>query len=253
MLSDSHAHLNGYKPEQLKQVIERAKENGIETIVAVGMNLESSEEAITISNTYDCVLAAVGIHPWQATPIDEGVYQQLKKLASKEGVVAISEVGLDFARDPSTKEVQKQAFEQHVRLAKELGLPLNLHCRGAHSEMIEILMRENASEVGGAIHGFTGDEAMLQDWLDLGFYVSIGRAILGPDASKLEPIVTKIPLDRLLIETDSYGGAAAEPGRIEPASVKLVAERVAKSRKTTVEQIGNATSANLKRLLKISS
>ncbi len=252
MLSDAHVHLDGSEPEQLRQAVEGAKQGGVDILVAVGMSLESSAKTVDIGDSYDCVFPAVGIHPWNAVHIDQSLYNQLRDTASRRGVVAIGELGLDFARDPSTKEIQKQAFEQQVSLAKELGLPLNIHCREAHSEMMEILKREKTAGLRGNIHGFHGDEAMLRDWLALGFYISIGRLITRPEGADLKKVVKRIPSDRLLIETDSSPRGLVGAGQ-GPALVwvKSVAEKVAEWRGVTVEEIGNTTTANLKRLLGI--
>ncbi len=252
MLSDAHCHLFASEPELLRQGIEGAREGGVELLLAAGESLESSVKTIDIGDSYDCVLPAVGIHPWWAVHIDQSLYNQLRDLASRKGVVAIGETGLDFARDPSTKEIQIQAFEQQVRLAKELGLPLNIHCREAHSEMMEILNREKTAELRGNIHGFSGNEAMLRNWLELGFYISIGRLITRPEGAALEEVVKRIPRDRLLIETDSSPHGLVASG-LGPAlvQVKSVAEKVAQWTGATVEEIGNTTTANLKRLLRI--
>jgi len=249
MLSDSHVHLDGSEPEQLKQGIEGARQAGVEILVAVGMSLESSIHTVDIGDSYECVFPAVGIHPWNAVHVDQDLYSQLRNVASRKGVVAISEVGLDFARDPSTKEIQKQAFEQHVKLAKELRLPLNVHCREAHEEMMEIFKREKTAELKGNAHGFSGSEAMLRDWLALGFYISVGRLVTRSEGADLEEMVKRIPSDRLLLETDSSPRGLVNSGQ-GPALVwvKAVAERVAEWRGVAAEEIGNITTANLKRL-----
>ena len=249
MFSDSHVHLDGSEPEQLRQGIEGARRGGVEIFIAVGMSLESSVRTVDIGDSYECVFPAVGIHPWNAVHVGEDLYNRLRDVASRKGVVAISEVGLDFARNPETKEIQKQAFEQHVRLAKELGLPLNVHCREAHEEMMEILKKERTAELRGNVHGFSGDEAMLGDWLALGFYISVGRLITRPEGAALEGTVKRIPSDKLLLETDSSPRGLVNAGQ-EPdlVWVKSVAEKVAEWRGMAAEEIGNTTTANLKRL-----
>lgn len=251
MLSDAHMHLDGCQPEELKEFVEEAKRRGVAVMVGASMDLESSAAMVAIGDSYDVVYPAVGIHPWNAILVDREVYGQLRELAARKGVVALSEIGLDFARNPGTIEVQKQAFAEHVRLAKEVGLPMIIHCREAHSEMRDILKQYEASEVGGAIHGFSGDEAMLQDWLETGFYVSMGRAITRPEMSNLQEVVKRIPPDRLLIETDSSPRARPDGTRVEPAAVKGVAEKLAELKGVSPEAIGDVTLANLKRLLRI--
>jgi len=251
MLSDAHMHLDGSQPEELREFVQEAKRRGVALMVGASMDLESAAETIAIGEAHDVVCPAVGIHPWNAILVDDVVYNKLRELASRKGVVALSEVGLDFARNPGTIEVQKQAFAEHVRLAKELALPMIIHCRDAHAEMMEILKQYKASGIGGAIHGFSGDDAMLRDWLDLGFYISVGRAITRPEMANLQEVVKRIPPDRLLIETDSSPRARPDGTRVQPAAVREVAERLAELKGLTAEAIGDITLANLKRLLKI--
>ncbi len=252
MLSDAHVHLDGFSPEQLRQGIEGARQDGIDILIAVGMSLESSVITVDIGDSYDGIFPSVGIHPWNAVHIDQSLYQQLRNIASSKGVVGIGEIGLDFARNPSTREIQKQAFEQQVSLAEELGLPLNVHCREAHSEMMEILKRKKTAGLRGNIHGFRDNEAMLQDWLALGFYISIGWPVTRPEGAPPPEMVQKIPSDRLLIETDSSprGLVDGEEGS-SLVWVKSVAEKVAEWRGVTIAEIGSTTTANLKRLFGI--
>lgn len=251
MLSDAHMHLDGCQPDELKAFVEEAKRRNVAAMVGASMDLESATETIAIGDAYDIVYPAVGIHPWNAIAVDDVIYSKLRELASLKGVVALSEVGLDFVRNPATIEVQKQAFTEHVRLAKESGLPMIIHCREAHAEMMDILRQYKASDTGGAIHGFSGDDAMLRDWLELGFYISIGRAITRPEMANLQEVVKKIPPDRLLIETDSSPRARPDGTRVQPAAVREVAERLAELKGITAESVGDMTLANLKRLLGI--
>ncbi len=247
MLSDCHVHLDTYEKAQLDQVIEKANARGVEIIVAVSMNAESSGNILGISELYDCVLPAVGIHPWNALSFNAESYQRIKELALSKRVVAIGEIGLDFARSPETKAVQRQAFEEQVRLAKEIGLPINMHCRQAHQEAMAIL-KELQLQAAGIVHGFNGDEAMLSDWLELGFYISLGMSATtaGED---LKRAIQSIPIDRLLLETDSSAGRTLRE-KVEPASVWLIAEKVAEMRGMSGEALANATTLNLRHLLK---
>ena len=251
MLSDAHMHLDGCQPGELREFVEEAKRRGVAVMVGASMDLGSAAETIAIGETHDIVYPAVGIHPWNAIPVDEEIYRKLREWASHKGVVALSEIGLDFVRNPDTREVQRQAFAEHVRLAKESGLPMIIHCREAHAEMMDILRQYKASDTGGAIHGFSGDETMLRDWLEMGFYISVGRAITRPEIANLQEVVKRIPPDRLLIETDSSPRARPDGTRVQPAAVREVAEKLAELKGVTAEAIGDITLANLKRLLRI--
>ncbi len=247
MFSDSHCHMDGFESEQqLMEVLERAAASNLDIILTTGMSLESSEEAIRLARTHQVVLAAVGIHPWNAVAPTDELCRRLEELATTEGVVALGEVGLDYARSPQTATEQRELLQYELSLAREKGLPVNLHCREAHADMMGLLRREVGSGLTGNIHGFSGDSDMLKDWLEIGFYVAIGRAVLG-DMPGLEEAVTRIPSDRLLTETD----ATPRGQSAGPAEVVAVAEKVAVLRGVTTEEIGRTATANLKRLLKL--
>lgn len=250
MFSDSHCHLDGYQPDPLAEVLRQAKAKGIDIIVGMGMTLESSPVTVRLAQSHQGVLAAVGIHPWNAVPPSEEVRRNFEELTKREHVVAIGEIGLDYARNPQTKEVQRELLIYELSLARKTGLPVNIHCREAHQDMIDILRKEISPELKGTIHGFSGDRSALKDWLDLGFYVSIGvRGFVIEEIPSLLEAVRDIPLDRLLTETDSSGRVQS----VGPVQVLSVVQKLASLRKATVEEIGNAATANLKRLLKLSS
>ena len=247
MFSDSHCHMDGFESEQqLEDVLQRAAEGKVDIILTMGMNVESSRAAIGLARSSERVLAAVGIHPWNAVSPSDELRRQLEELAGTEGVVAIGEVGLDYARNPGTASEQRELLGFELSLAGEKGLPVNLHCREAHADMMELLRREAGSGLTGNVHGFSGDSHMLKDWLDLGFYVAIGRAVLR-DVPELEAAIPEIPSDRLLTETDSSprGQSAG------PVEVVSVAEKVAALRGVTAEEIGRTATANLRRLLRL--
>ena len=244
--SDSHCHLDGYQPGLLAQVLEQARAEQVDIMVSMGMDLESSSETIRLARSHQGVLAAVGIHPWNAVSPTEDVRAQLRELAGREDVVALGEVGLDYARSPETREVQKELLTYELSLARQLGLPVNIHCREAHQDMMGILRGEAGSGVKGAIHGFSDDRAALKDWLDLGFYVSIGvRGFVTDETSSLHHVVGEVPLDRLLTETDSSGR-----GEISgPADVVLVVDRLASVMRVNAKELADTATENLRRLL----
>lgn len=235
--SDSHCHLDRYQPELLAETLRKARTEHIAFIVSQGMSLESSVDNARLAQSHQGVYAAVGIHPWNAVPPTEEVQQQLHQLSGEEKVVAIGEIGLDYVRNPETKEIQQELLKYELSLARETSLPANIHCREAHQDMMNILRGEIGSGLKGIIHGFTGNQSMLRDWLDLGFYVSIGRRVVADETSSLEEMVREIPSDRLLTETDA-----------NPADVIEVVQKLAVIRGTTGEEIANTATANLKRI-----
>ncbi len=244
--SDSHCHLSGQPPARLAEVLEQARSKDVEIVVGMGMSLETSAETAGLARSHRGVVAAVGIHPWNAVlPTDE-VRRGLSELARWEHVAAIGEIGLDYTRSPETGEIQRELLRYELSLAREVGLPVSIHCREAYQDMMDILRPEVAAGLQGTIHGFSGNRDALEEWLSLGFYISVGRRGFLTDAlPSLEAAVGQIPLDRLLTETDAGGRSGS------PADVVLVVEKLASLRGAGAEDIASAATANLKRLLKL--
>ena len=253
MLIDTHAHLEMSEFDKDRDaVIERALENGVDAIIAVGINLEDSKKAIALAKSHDAVYATVGVHPHDAKSIDTATYDSLKKLAEKEKVVAYGEIGLDFFRDRSPRDIQIKRFQEQLDLAGELKLPVVIHSRDAHSETFEIL-KKHKGNLRGVLHCFSGDYEMATKYIDLGYYISIPGTIIFPNAEKLVEVVQKIPLDSLLVETDSpFLTPAPKRGkRNEPAYVAYVAKKISEIRGLSPEEVGMTTSENARNLFGI--
>ena len=258
MLVDSHAHLDFSQFDADRQeVLARAQEAGVETIVNAGAGLEASRAGVALTETYTQVYAAVGVHPHEAKTLNEDVLAELRALAQHPKVVAIGEIGLDYYRDRSPRPVQRQAFQQQLALAKELGKPIIVHDREAHDDVMSMLrqwVRESYQPVG-VMHCFSGDLAMAQEVIEMGFYVSIPGPVTFTNAHRLPELVRALPLERLLIETDCpyltphpYRGK-----RNEPAYVRLVAEAIAQIRGIPLEQVARITTANARALFGLES
>lgn len=255
MFSDAHTHLTGnpfgenvLNPKEIQEVLKKAKDKGIVLMVAASHDLSSAERVAQITTTEDIVYGALGLHPWIATLIDDSTYKGFLALAKKPKVIAISEIGLDDSRSRAPKEVQLQTLVQQLRLSKETGLPPMLHNRGYHREIIDVLRQEKPPV--GAIHGFNGRVDELKEWLDLGYYVSIGRAVLRAEGQDLKAMVQQIPEERLFLETD--GVARSKEGVLEGQErVIQVAQVVASWRGSTEQYLGEVTTKNLHRLLRI--
>lgn len=255
MFVDSHCHLQPFDPERLTQTLQEARQAGVDTLLSMSQNLKTSMQTVDLHQQESTVWAGVGIHPWHAVPVDAEARERLMDLGEREGVVAIGEVGLDFERvtDRSAHETQVQALTAQLRLARDLGLPLSLHCRGAHAEMFALLDKEGKG-VRGVIHSFAGNADELKRWLELGFYAGVGyRALVRPGKEAARELARQIPLDRLLLESDaSYNSAwGANSEKLTPSYVKLVAETLAADRGTTVEALGAATTSNVRRLFRL--
>ena len=256
LLVDSHAHLDGSQFNSDREAtIQRATDNGISHILTVGCDLESSAASVALAHKYDNICAAVGIHPHDATQMSEQTLQQLRKLLAPPKVVALGEIGLDFYRDRSPRDIQRSAFRQQIRLAKEVGKPIIVHDRDAHEEVLQILMDENAAEVGGVLHCFSGDLLMARKCLELGFYLSFPGTISYPKNQAAREVVKAIPIDKMLVETDCpYLSPQKFRGkRNEPAYVRYTAEKVAEIKGLSIEDVARVTSRNCYDLFGIGS
>ncbi len=247
-LVDTHAHLDSAPfSKDRDEVVARALENGISHILSVGTDLESSRANVAIARAYPSVFASVGIHPHDASSADDKSLDQLRSLiASNDKIVAVGEIGLDFYRDRSPREVQRDAFRRQIRLALEVGLPLIVHDRDAHEETVQILKEENAAKVGGVLHCFSGDLAMARACIELGFYISFPGTITYPKNDEARAVVRGVPMERILVETDCpYLSPQAFRGkRNEPAYVRHTAEKVAEIKGLTIDDVARITSLN---------
>jgi TatD DNase family protein len=250
MWIDSHAHLemDDFNADR-SRVIERAHRQGVTGIITIGTDLESSRQALALAKTYTFLRATVGFHPHEARSFSSDLLPQLAALAEDPGVVAIGEIGLDFFRNLSPQKQQKETFRQMIHLAKEASLPIIIHDRDAHQEVLTILREENAREVGGVFHCFSGDWEMARQCLDLNFFLSITGAVTYKKGSILEEVVRFAPLKSLLLETDApYLAPHPFRGkRNEPAYLLHTAEHVARIRGMDLAELSRAILENTSR------
>ncbi|HEX6122323.1 MAG TPA: TatD family hydrolase [Ktedonobacterales bacterium] len=254
MLVDTHAHVQvrqfaGDRPA----VIERAFADGVARMIVPGVELESSREAVALAVAYPGrVFAAVGTHPHDATTLTPEALAAQRELARAPGVVAIGEIGLDFYRNLSPRDVQTDALVAQIALARALDLPIILHNRESHAEMIALL-RAHAQGVRGVFHCFIGDQAMAREALDLGFYLSFAGPVTFPRNAELAEVAAWAPEDRLLVETDSpYLAPPPFRGkRNEPCHVALVARAIAERRGVPFEELAAITTRNAEALFRL--
>ena len=253
-LTDTHTHLDfPHFDGDRERVIERAATAGVRAIVDVGTDQASSQAAVALAEAYPQIYAAVGVHPHDAKTVTKEVLEKLGALASHPKVVAIGEIGLDFYRDLSPRDKQRQAFQQQLALASEIGKPVIIHDRDAHSEVMAILRRwiEGGHQPAGVLHCFSGDLTMAQEAIELGFYISIAGPVTFKNARSLRELVRQLPVEKLLVETDCpYLTPHPHRGkkRNEPAYVKFVAQEVARVKGLSLEEVARVTSDNAQAL-----
>lgn len=254
MLFDTHAHLNATQfNEDVEQVIERARAEGVSHIVVVGFDRPTIERAMELAEQYSFIYAAVGWHPVDAIHMTDDDLMMIEQLAAHPKVVALGEMGLDYYWDQSPKDIQKEVFRKQIRLAKKVKLPIIIHNRDATADIVDILREENAGEVGGVMHCFSGSIEVARQCMDMNFYISFGGPVTFKNAKKPKEVAKEIPLDRLLIETDCpYLTPHPFRGkRNEPSYVKYVAEAIAELKGLSFEEVAQKTSDNAKRLFGI--
>ncbi|MGE6379398.1 TatD family hydrolase [Peribacillus muralis] len=254
MLFDTHVHVNAEQfDEDLEEVIERAKEAGVNNMVVVGFDRPTIKRAMELVETYDFMYASVGWHPVDAIDMTEDDLQWIEELSTHPKVVAIGEMGLDYHWDKSPKDIQKEVFRKQIRLAKKVGLPIIIHNREATADIVNILKEEEASSVGGIMHCFSGSAETALECVDMNFYISLGGPVTFKNAKKPKEVAAAVPLDRLLIETDCpYLAPHPFRGkRNEPSYVKLVAEQIAEIKQLSIEEVSKATTENAKKLFGI--
>jgi len=250
MLIDSHAHLDfPHFDGDRDTVVQRARESSLAAIVNVGTDVPSSERSVELAARYPMVYASVGVHPHDARMLSSEALDRLAELAAREKVVAIGEIGLDFYRDRSPRNLQRRAFREQIRLAVEVNLPLVIHDRDAHDETLDILRDEKAHRVGGVLHCFSGDLEMAREGIAMGFLIAFGGPITYGSGRK-QQIARRIPLDRILVETDCpFLTPVPHRGkRNEPAYVHHVAEKLSLLRGIGFEEAAQATTTNAARL-----
>lgn len=255
MLIDSHCHLDMLTPvkagEGVDTVLARARDNGVSHFLCVSVNFEDLPAMLDVIEGRSNVFASAGVHP-SATPEREPTQADIEAWAVRDNVIAVGETGLDYYYDTVPREVQQERFRCHVRAAVKLDKPLIVHTRDAREDTLQILREEGAAECGGVLHCFTESWEMASAAINIGFYISMSGIVTFRNADSLRDVARRVPLDRLLVETDSpYLAPVPMRGKEnEPAFVKHVAEAIAVERGISLGELAEATTANFFRLFK---
>ncbi|MBK1678998.1 TatD family hydrolase [Rhodocyclus tenuis] len=252
MLVDSHCHLDFPElAENLPQILSLMQENGVAYALCVGVNLENLPRILALAEAHAQLFASVGVHPDNETAAEPDV-DSLLQLAAHPKVVAIGETGLDYYWHKDQPEWQRQRFRQHIAAARSCGKPLIVHTRNSAADTLRLLREEGADRVGGVMHCFTEDWEIASAALDLGFYISLSGIVTFKNALVLKDVARRVPLDRLLVETDSpYLAPVPYRGKInQPGYVRHVAEEIARLRDVSLDELATATTDNFFRLFK---
>ncbi len=254
MLFDTHAHLDDEKFDTDRdEVIGLCWQKGVELILNAGSSIETSIKSIELAEKYEQIYAAVGVHPHDASSAGEKTIAVLAGLAENNKVRAIGEIGLDYHYDFSPRDIQKRWLVEQIDLARQLKLPVIVHDREAHGDVTDIFKKTNIEKVGGVLHSFSGSVEMAFECIKMGLYISISGPITFNNSRKTIEVVKAIPIDMLLIETDSpYLTPAPHRGkRNDPGYVRLVAEKIADIKGMSFEEVAQQTKENGKRLFGI--
>lgn len=254
MLVDSHCHLDF--PElaaDLEQVLQRMRENGVAHALCVSVTLESWPRVRDLALGYSNLHATVGVHP-DEQGVEEPTVERLLALAATSKVVAIGETGLDYYRQAGDTGWQRERFRTHIRAARESGKPLVIHTRAAADDTLAIMREERAGEAGGVMHCFTESWGVAEAAMEMGFYISFSGIVTFKNALELKEVARKVPLGRLLVETDApYLAPVPFRGkRNEPAYVRHTAECISKIKDIKYQEIEKHTSSNYFSLFDIS-
>lgn len=255
-LIDSHAHIQGEEyAGDVAQVLESARKSGVAKVIVVGGagDLSSNAAALKLAESQQGLYATVGMHPHDAKDVSEADFETLKRLTANPKVIAVGETGLDFYYNHSPQDLQRKVFARFIGMARETGLPLIVHDRDAHREIADLLRHHGEGEIIGVIHCFTGDYDAAKAFMDLGFYLSFSGIITFKNAEPLRETVRKLPIERMLVETDSpYLAPVPYRGRRnEPAYVRFVAETVARVKNLSLDEVARITSRNVENLFGI--
>lgn len=255
MIWDTHAHLDDPRYiGDFEQVLENMKQAQISRVLNVGYDLPSSERSLQLAHQFEHIYAAVGVHPHDAEAATLETWERLIQIAKDKKVIGWGEIGLDYYRDLSPRSVQKEVFMRQIELADQTGLPIIIHNRDAHEDILKIV-KEHKPKQGGVFHCYSGSWEMAKVLLNLGFYISFAGPLTYKNARHTVEVAKNVPLDRFMIETDSpyltpepYRGK-----RNEPTYVREVAARIAEIRNLDFQEVAEQAFQNANELFGLQS
>lgn len=254
MIIDTHAH---YDDEQFdidrEEILNRMQDNGIELIVNVGADMETSEQTLKLTEQFPFVYGAVGVHPNSTMELDESKIERLKELAGMPKIVAIGEIGLDYYWDEPNRETQKRWFDRQMELAREVKLPMIIHSRDAAKDTLDMMKAAHAGDISGVIHCYSYSVEMAREYLNMGFYLGIGGVVTFKNAKMIKEVVAYAPIESIVLETDCPY-LAPEPNRGKRNSslyLPSVVEEIARIKGLDAEEVIEITKTNALKLYRL--
>lgn len=254
MIFETHAHYDDEAfTEDRDMLLESMKEHGIGAIVNVGASLKSTKNTLELIKKYDFVYGAAGVHPSEVEDLNEETFIWLKNAAKQDKILAVGEIGLDYHWDEPSREIQKYWFERQLDLARELQKPVIIHSRDAAGDTMEIMVRKQAKDLGGVIHCYSYSAPMALEYVNMGFYIGIGGVVTFKNGKKMKEVVEAVPMDRIVLETDSPY-LAPEPFRGKRNSslyLPYVVEKIAEIKHISKEEVIEITKENAKNMYRL--
>lgn len=254
MIFDTHSHYDDEAfNEDREELLSGLQNKGVERLVNVGADIETSRMALELAEKYDFIYAALGVHPSETEGLTEADIDWLRENCCHEKVVAVGEFGLDYHWQEPAREIQKKWFLRQIELAKEVKLPIIIHSREAAAETMEILRETRAYECGGVIHCYSYSPEMAKEYVEMGFYIGIGGVVTFKNAKKCKRTVEEIPIERIVLETDCPY-MAPEPNRgtrNDSSQLIYVADKIAELKGMTTEEVIRITTANAEKLYRL--
>ncbi len=254
MIFESHAHYDDEAfDEDRDRLLEGLRENGIGYVVNIGANIQTTKNTIGLAEKYPFIYGAAGVHPSDADELNEENFAWLKDQCSHPKIVAVGEIGLDYYWNEPDREIQKKWFERQLNMAREVGLPVIIHSRDAAKDTLDIMKAADAADMGGVVHCFSYTKEVAKEYLDMDYYFGIGGVVTFQNAKKLKEAVEYIPMEKILLETDSpYLSPAPYRGkRNSSLHIPLIAKQIALIKGMDYDEVVHITEENAKRLFRI--
>ena len=254
MIFESHAHYDDKAfDEDREELLNSLKSGGIEYVINIGASLETTRNTIALAEQYPFVYGAAGVHPSESAELNEDNFSQLREQCSHPKIVAVGEIGLDYYWDEPDREIQKKWFHRQMELAREMKLPLIIHSREAAKDTLDMMRAAHAGDIGGVIHCFSYTRETVGEFLEMDFYFGIGGVATFQNARKLKEAIAYIPMEKILLETDSpYLAPVPYRGkRNSSLNLPLIAKEIAEIKGLDYEEVVNVSANNAKSLFGI--